>query len=155
MPQGELFFRTNTTKTGSLGTNGWVDTYTRYGLSMEPGAMASLMKPAPAKDPQGVSVQNSNGTAYDGSTIGYKAERQFTFDVHIVASGESDYLEKFERFCTEILNCQYIQLKTGKQPTKVYHLLYMDVQEFSQFLSGMAKLTITFKEPHPEIRHEI
>lgn len=169
MPQGKLFIRTNGTKTAVGGQNttgltnrtvnnntytGWADAYLRYGLSLEDGALAALMAPAPNKKPANVTPRSGHGTAYDGSTIGYKAERNISLDVHITATNKSDYIEKYALFCSEVLDCGYIQLRTSEQPNVIYHLLYDACQQFSHFLSGMAKFTLSLTEPHPDIRYD-
>lgn len=162
MPRGKLFFRTKATIAAAGGNNttglysyggvtGWADAYERYGVSLEPGGLDAIMAPAPNKDPDGSTSVGISGTAYDGSTIGFKAERSLSFDIHIVASGKEDYLSKYARFISEVLDGGYFQMRTDILPL-VYHLLYQNCQQFRQFLSGMAKFTITAKEPHPEIR---
>lgn len=148
MPHGKLYIRSNRTN------REWVDAFDTYGLSFEPGSLFKLMTPAPGKDGNSIKPVGTHGVAYSGSTIGFKDERIFSMDMHIVASSEADYLTKYAAFCANVIDCGYFQLKTSTEPGKVYHLIYKDCQPSKQFLSGMAIFTLTVKEPHPEIHDD-
>ena len=160
MPAGTLFIRTRATiaKNGQSGIsayggqNGWADAFERYGLSLEDGALEEIMTPAPHKEGDSNDGITGDGIAYDGSTIGKKDQRQLSFDVHIIASNQDDYFAKYDLFVAEVLDPGYFQLRTSFFPNRVYHLLFRSCQNYSHFLSGLAKFTISCKEPHPEIR---
>lgn len=171
MPQGELFIRSKKTRlltsgaAGLLATrpsgwpvasdgNGWVDAYLRYGLSLEDGALARLMAPAPNKKPTNIKLVGSHGVAYTGTTIGFKDEKTMSLDAHIVNEGKSDYLSKYGNLIDEVLDGGYFQVRISTQPSKVRHLLYDDCQISFMKLSRMAKMTLSVTEPHPEITDE-
>lgn len=173
MPQGELFLRSKVTRGLQSGTglitsrpsgwgtpesgddgNGWVDAYLRYGLSLEDGARSKIITPAPMKTPTNASSPTINGVAYYGAAVGKTDQHEFSFDVHIVASNESDFFTKYELFCTEILRGQYFQLRIGKRPLVIHHYLYDGCEPFQEFRLQMAKFTLAVKEPHPEITIE-
>lgn len=159
MPVGKLFFRTRVTK-GLLNQSniytknsvaGWADAFERYGMSLEDGALEQLMTPAPHKEGESNDEVTANGIAYNGQTLGFKDQKQFSFDVHIIGSNRADYLAKYDLFIAEVLNCGYFQLLTADFPDRVYHLVYRNCQNYSH-LDSLAKFTISVKEPHPEIR---
>ena len=171
MPKGELYLKTKATRSavtkgdargilignGSPATpsidyvKGWTDAYVRYGLSLEDGAISKILAPSPMKQPTNSRSANQNGVSYLGSTIGKCDERMLSFDVHICAPNEEIFLKRYNLFRSEVLACGYLQLST-KWTDDVYHLIYQDCQQFSQFRMEMAKFTLSFVEPHPEIR---
>lgn len=137
---------------------GWADAWERYGLSLEKGSLGKLMAYPPMKKPTNSKPTDRHGVAYLDSTIGFYDERLFSIDVHICAQTRSDYLDKYLLFRNEILGMQasegrgqYIQLMT-RHTGEVYHLLYEDCQPFSQYNMKKAYFTLSFIEPHPEIR---
>jgi len=169
MPHGELYIRTKRTITAhnnaqalhtgmaDLTVNnatykGWVDAYDRYGLSLEDGALGKLMAPAPNKKPVGNNNVMINGVAYLGGTIGVKDERSLSLDVHIMAASKPAFLSQYGLLCSEVLDAGYIQVRTSYQPDVIYHLIYQDCQQYSQYARSMAKFTLAFIEPHPEYR---
>lgn len=154
---GEFFIRTRTTialagNATGIDANGWADAQSRYGMGLEEGALAKLMTPAPNKKPTGNSNVVTNGVAYLGSTIGVKDERTLSIEVHVIAETEANFLSLYSLICSEILDCGYIQVKTKYQTNTVYHLIYQDCQQYSQFNMKKAKMTLSFIEPHPEYR---
>ena len=169
MPKGELYIRTGRTITAhnnaqsshtgmeDLSVNnvtykGWVDAYDRYGLSLEGGALGKLMAPAPNKKPVGNNNVMMNGVAYLGGTIGLKDERAVALDVHITAASKAAFLSQYDLLCSEVLDAGYIQVRTSYQQNVIYHLVYQDCQQYSQYDRSMAKFTLAFIEPHPEFR---
>lgn len=185
MPQGQLYIRTHATKqlqSGATGLieerpahwtkqyaeegGGWVDTYLRYGLSLSEKAMSQLMTPPPNKKPQGNTSATANGVAYPSSMIGKKDEKDFSLDIHFTAPDKATFLNRYDLFCSEVLDVGYFQLRftvdgvpdgqggREKRDRGVYHLLYQDCQQFEEFCMNMAKFTLSVKEPHPEIRDE-
>ena len=139
---------------------GWADAYLRYGLSLEDGAMSKLLTPSPKKKGNNNSDVQTHGVAYSALTIGIEDERELSFDVHFVAQDEAAFLANYDRFCTEILAPGYTQLRfmietpVGLADRGIYHLKYNDCQQFQAFRFQMAKFTLSFTEPHPEIRDE-
>ena len=87
----------NMTKTGLYfkKDGSWVSAYTRYGISLGVEAMSKLLTPPPHKEP----VQNKNmamhGTSIKGA-VGYKDVRTLSLPLHICASSESDFLDKYD-----------------------------------------------------------
>lgn len=169
MPRRQLFLRTKRTMTANSGDGrytvgsegwpqitgaGWVDAFERYGVFLEDKAVAALMSPPPHKTPANNSAAGSHGVAYGGSTIGKKNEKQFDFNIDLVAESSASYLTRYASFCHEVLDCGYLQLVTSWEPAKVYHLLYRSCEPITQFLSGLGKFTLAVTEPHPDIHDD-
>lgn len=140
---------------------GWADAFLRYGLSLEDGAMSKLLTPAPKKKGNSASEVTKNGVAYSAATLGMADEREMSFDVHFVAPDRQTFLANYDLFCAEVLSPGYVQLRFsvdnvggGLRDRGIYHLKYDDCQQFQEFAFQMAKFTLSFTEPHPEIRDE-
>ena len=163
---GELFFSTKKIflsgdSTGAVvGNNsdylGFVDAYERYGLSLSANAIDKLMNPAPHKQPQGNSLAYADGRCYGGLTVGVRDERLLSLEVNITAPSRAAYLTRYGMLCEEVLNAgrgEVIYLRTPYQPGVCYRLVYQTCEQFQQWInSGTALLTISFIEPHPEMR---
>lgn len=159
MPQGQLFFKTKNT------SKQWVDAYTEYGMSLEDGAKSEIITPAPMKDGVSNSAATSHGVAYLGETLGKKNECTLSFNVHILAATEVAGWTAYRRFCREVLDAGYVQMKIvdGTEPFPTYlsngaetagalHLLFRSCQPVGHYRMQLLKWTLTFAEPHPEIR---
>ena len=140
---GELFIKTSR-------TGGWYDAYTRWGLSLEDGALSRLMTPPPHKEP----VSNKN-VMMDGISVVqdqfFADVRSVSLEMHIVAPRKDVFWARYASFCTEVLNEGYIDLVTRYEPTKVYHFLYSDCTQFTEFQETMAKFTLSLNEPNPSV----
>lgn len=154
MPHGKLFFKT-------ASTNGWVDAYDTYGMSLEDGALSKIITPAPHKAPVTSSGVTSHGRAMLGSSIGKKDGRTMSFDVHFTGATEAQFLTRYYAFCQQVLDAGYVKMYVvlpGGDPFPKFnnahgamHLIYQDCQPFQQYQMGLAKFTLVFEEPHPEI----
>ena len=137
MPAGELFI------------NG-KDAYTTWGLSLDETGLSKLMTPGPHKEP----VQNKNmamnGTHIVGG-VAYKDVRTVSLPVHITAPNKSTFLSRYASFCAE-LDTGRLDISTKYEPGKVYHFIYEDCQQFSEFMLEMAKFTLSLTEPDPSNR---
>jgi len=131
---------------GELTING-KDAYTTWGLSLEETGLSKLMTPAPHKEP----VQNKNmamnGTKIVGA-VNLKDVRTVSLPVHITAPNKSAFLIRYASFCAE-LDTGRLDISTKYEPGKVYHFIYEDCQQFSEFMLEMAKFTLSLTEPDP------
>ena len=136
--------------TGELFING-TDAYTAYGMSLEDGGLERLMTPAPNKQP----VTNKNvvtdGASVVGVTVGCKDERTLSIPFHIIAADQSDFLTKYAALCA-VLDNGIVSISTRWQPNVVYHFIYIDCQQYQQFINGMAKFMLSLYEPNPSNR---
>ena len=144
MAKGKLFFKSSL-------TSEWVDAWERYGIGLEDGALSNLIAPAPHKKPTSNSNALVSGISCLVETLGMKDSRSVSLEIHLCASGRSEFLSKFSLFCSEVLDCGYFMLKTSYIPGTVYHMIYQDCQPFQEYNLRMAKFTLSLLEPHPEI----
>lgn len=97
-----------------------------------------------------------------GGSIGVPDARMLSLDVHFQASTRGQFLTRYYNFLEEILESGYVQLRVilpdgsafpqGGGGAGALHLVYQDCKPFKQFRMGMARYTLSFLEPHPEIR---
>lgn len=157
MPHGELFIKTHKIVTGR-GTDGYIDAYARYGLSLENGAMSKLLVEPGNKEPAGNSNAITPGVSCIGNTIGVKNERNISLEAHICASSELQFIARLELFNEEVLRLdrgEFIRIKTRHYPHRVFRVLYQDFQQFTTFNMEMAMFAWMLKEPHPELRDAV
>lgn len=155
MPKGELYIKTTQTESpaGALDTNvtdGWVDAYETWGVSLEAGALSRLMTPAPKKDPVTNKNVISNGVSIVQSQF-YWDVRSVSLEMHITAPDRTAFIERYEQFCEEVLAPGILHIKTTYQPNRVYNMRYVDCEQFSQFHLQVAKFTLSLEEPRPDI----
>lgn len=161
MPKGELYIKKHadddiTIVNNSMKTiNGqdWIDAFLQWGVSFSETGLSSLMTPAPNKPP----VENKSRAEHGKVTITGKQwvkkdERDVTVEMHIVAVNKSDFWDKYDRFCSEVLDYGYIELMNGYVPTKVFRMNYQNCTQFSEFMQEMAKFSLRLNEPDPSNR---
>lgn len=154
MPHGELLIRTHKATVGR-NTDGYVDAYDRYGLSLDNGAVSQLLVPVPNKEPVGNSSVIKAGVSYLGGSVNVKNEHTLSLEAHIYAASKADFLLNLDRFNREVIDLdsgEFIRLKIASRPKRVYRVLYQNFQQFSTFNTEMAQFIWTLKEPHPELR---
>lgn len=142
---GELYIKTPGTN------NQFVDAYTSFGMSLEDGGLARLMTPAPNKQPVANKNVVTDGASVVGVTIGCKDERTISVPFHVIASDQEDFILKYAALCA-VLDSGYLAIKTKWQPNVVYNFIYIDCQQYQQFIGGMAKFTLSLYEPDPTNR---
>ena len=131
----------------------WKDAFLEYGIVMEETSLSNLMTPAPSKE-----VVENESDLEDGKRVTRdvddvrKDERNCTFIIHMVADGKDDLLEKYGRFCTEVLDKGFLDIRTRYQQDVVYRMTYLSCQQFAEYLGGYAKYTLTLNEPDPTNR---
>lgn len=156
MAAQDLYIKTTQTTspvngTDNNATSGWVDAYVTWGLSLSDGARSKLMTPAPHKDP----VTNKNVITHGVSIVQsgvYKDARQVSLEVHITAPDSSTFKTRYADFCSKVLDVGFINLKLACAPTVIYHMRYVDCQQFTEFNLEMAKFTLTLEEYNPSVR---
>ncbi len=153
MPHGVLYIKRNS-------ENQFKDAFDHYGLSLDDEGLSRLMTPAPHKEP----ITNKN-VITDGMAIMqgsfYKDSRTVSLGMHIIArpsvengvsyTAKENFLRQYNAFC-DVLSAGAIDLKTAFQPNVVYHFIYKDCTQFTEFNQEMAKFILTLEEPNPQIR---
>lgn len=121
-------------------------------MSLSHGSLSKLMTPAPNKEPIKNVNAVTNGSSVVGG-IGVKAERTVNLEVHFTAPNQVTFLSRYSSFCSDVLNVGAFDLKTSVQGDDViYHFIYLDCQQFSQFNLRLAKFTLSLVEPNPSNR---
>lgn len=129
----------------------WIDVHEEYGMSLSDGSLSRLMTPAPNKEP----IKNANAVTHGSSIvggIGKKNERTVNLEVHFTAPDQTTFLQRYAAFCSDILDVGAFDLRTSVQPGVVYHFIYLDCTQFSQFHLELAKFTLSLIEPNPSNR---
>lgn len=138
--------------TGEIKINGY-DAYTKWGLSLTDGSRAALMTPPPAKDYITNDSPLEHGTQYadDTDSLPKTDAREISLSLHFCANGETQFLTRYNAFCTDILTGRKIEL-TDLVTGTTYHLLYKSCSQYSAFFGGIAKFTLKVVEPDPSNR---
>ena len=129
---------------GTIFING-KDAYTTWGVVMHSDSLSQLMTPAGQK----ALVSNSSRLEHGKRVITRnprKADRDLTLTIHIVAETEADFFEKYLSFCEEL------EINTKYQPDVFYRCDYLNCQQFTQYMRGMAKFILKLNEPNPADR---
>ena len=155
MPHGELKIRTSQ-------TSGWLDAYDVWGVSLDETGMSRLMTPAPNKQPVNNKSELEHGKSVIYAPLNVmKDERTISLVMHLTANRHyssshgrwlterEDFFIKYKDFCEKVLDAGYIEMATCYIPRVVYRLLYVDCTQFSEFMLGLAKFTLSLNEPNP------
>lgn len=136
MPAGELYINDK-------------DAFTTWGVSMEDG-LSALLSPANMKPYVTNKSRLEHGTRV--MAVNPKVdEREVTIVVHLLASSTAQFLERLHSFVAE-MEQGAVSLRTSYEPSVTYHLHYMSMTQFTQFMMGMAKFSIRFTEYNPKSR---
>lgn len=137
MPTGELFI------------NG-KDAYREWGVSMDTNSLSVLMTPAPVKPLIENSSRLENGKRVITKDI-KQDERSITLSLNITAKSESEFFDRYNRFCGELAG-GVLNIKTAYQPDITYRTIYLSCSQFSQFMRGIGKFSLKLSEPNPTVR---
>ena len=136
--------------TDPLVTGGWVDAYDAFGMSLEDTGISRILAPAPNKEP----VTNKNVVAQGAAVVagvGLKQDRTISVPFHIVAVSKSDFISKFAALCN-VLDGGSIDIKLGWAPSVIYHFVYIDCPQYTQYDGTMALFSLQLYEPNPQSR---
>jgi len=135
---------------GELYING-KDAYEEWGVSLEDGAVSSLMTPAATKD----LVENTSRLEHGKRVMTENvrmASRDLTLEMHLTAKTKADFFDRYGRFCEEVLETGVVDIITTYQPTVEYHCLYVSCSQFGQYSFGLAKYSLKLTEYNPKER---
>lgn len=137
---------------GELFING-KDAYVEWGVSMDTSSLSALMTPPPVKDLPGNKSRLNDGkqVLYDASLVKYD-ERSITLTLNLTARNEADFFSRYTAFCEE-LKVGKLEIRTKYQPDVVYKTIYKSCSQFSQFMRGLAHLSLKLDEPNPADRN--
>lgn len=128
-----------------------IDVRARYGITLAESGLAALRKPAPMKK-----FIESKSRLEHGKRIVRKNprvdERSLILPINLTAASETDFLNKYNLFVTEVLETGWLQIVVSSQSTVVYKCEYEDCQQYSEFMQGIAKFLLKLTEPNPKDR---
>lgn len=133
---------------GEITINGF-DAYEKWGITVSDTGIAALMQPVPQKD-----YIESKSRLLDGKKVintAMKDERSISIVFTITAATREGYLERYASFCEE-LGKGSLEIWMKYTPNVVYRCLYRSCTQFTQFLGGIAQLTLKLDEPDPSNR---
>lgn len=136
--------------TGETWING-KDAYKTWGVSLEDGAISTLMTPSSLKD----FVENESRLEHGKRVLisNPKVEsRDITLEMHLTAKTKADFLSQYSKFCEEVLETGVVDIISTYQPEVEYHCTYVSCSQFSQYMFGLAKFTLKLNEYNPKNR---
>lgn len=148
-PQGELEFGI----VSDGGTVQWKDAYSTYGIFFTQNSLSKLMTPAPNK----AAIENKSRNK-DGKEVirkpmyAKKDDRDIDIEFHLVAPNETTFWQRYDAFCTQVLDAGFFDIRTSLCPGRVFHMTYLSCSQFSVFCQELAKFTLRLNEPNPSDR---
>lgn len=131
----------------------FVDAYTTWGLSLSESALSSLLTPPPLKELIESTYRKKAGKIVILKDAVY-ADRDLTLQVHITASSKSDFLSKYNAFCS-VLATGRVEMFTSLNAGVYYRFIYVSCTQFSEFMGKMAKFSLRLNEPDPTNRGSV
>ena len=83
-----------------------------------------------------------------------KDERNVSLEMHIKAATKTLFWQRYDAFCEQVLDAQFIDIKSGYRPDRVFHMTYESCSQFSEFMQQIAKYTLKLNEPNPADRSD-
>ena len=128
-----------------------IDAFSRYGINFEDGALSTLMTPSPMKE----FVENKSRLRHGKTVIAQSPKidsRDMVLPFHLIAKSKTEFFQKYNLFCSEVLANGAFYVETKYQPGVVYRLVYLSCSQFRQFEREMAVFTLKVNEPDPTNR---
>lgn len=142
---GDLFLKA---REGAVDAQGnpveWIDTWDQWGVGLEDGALDALMGFRPNKEPVVSKNVTVNGSFYV-TGAGLVDERTVNVPFHIVASDKTDFLMKRTGFY-EAIKDGLLTFRIMNPVQATYKFYYLSCNQYTQFLSGIAKFMLTMYE---------
>lgn len=149
---------------GELIING-KDAYTEWGVSFDETALSTLMTPPPIKaliendsrleDGKTMIVSktttNSDGKSTTISVVKVDS-RDITISMNITASSKEEFLQRYWKFCQDVLEKGVLDISTSYLSGVVFHMIYQSCSQFSELRLGIGKFTLKLTEPNPKNR---
>ena len=131
----------------------FVDAYTTWGLSLSESALSSLLTPPPLKELIESTYRKKAGKIVILKDAVY-ADRDLTLQVHITASSKSEFLSRYNSFCS-VLATGRVEMFTSLNAGVYYRFIYVSCTQFSEFMGKMAKFSLRLNEPDPTNRGSV
>jgi hypothetical protein len=125
------------------------DAYLTWGVRLSDTSLAALMTPNPMKE----YIENKSRLEHGKRVLNVDPkvdERSLTLVLSLTAKDKAEYLTRYQSFCQELEKGAFT-LKT-KWQDDVYHLMYTSCSSFTQYINGLAKISLKCDEPNPKNR---
>jgi hypothetical protein len=125
------------------------DAYLTWGVRLSDTSLAALMTPNPMKE----YIENKSRLEPGKRVLNVDPkvdERSLTLVLSLTAKDKAEYLTRYQSFCQELEKGAFT-LKT-KWQDDVYHLMYTSCSSFTQYINGLAKISLKCDEPNPKNR---
>lgn len=138
---------------GELFINGR-DAQKEWGIYLASGSFTALLTPPPVK----AYIENKSALIPGKQVLTAQGEtpevdsRDVQLTFYMKASGMTEFLTRYDRFCKEVLQRGYMEIRTKYQPTTTYRCTYLSCSQFSQFNGRLAKFVLKLNEPDPTNR---
>lgn len=127
------------------------DIWLTWGAMLAKGTYERLLKPAPMKEFISNSSRLEHGTRVIATPETARTdERELQIQFIIEGTSESDYLEKYTSFISE-LEKGYIEFNVTRLNT-TYKLVYTDCSSYGNYGNKMGKFTVKLREPNTKDR---
>ena len=135
---------------GDLIING-KDAFQIWGVNMGDGFLENLYSPSPMKEV----IENKSRLEHGKRVIlnnQKKDERDLTLVFTLMGESQSDYIDKYKAFITEI-SAGEIAIKVPALGEEVYHVYYLRSTAFAWSIDRtFSKISIKLCEPNPNNR---
>lgn len=149
MPKNTLYIRP--AKNFTLASSqGWIDAFVEFGMSMDSTALSALMTPAANKEYVTNSSRLEHGTQLVMANP-KKEARTVNVSFNLTAPNEEIFFIRYQKLC-DLLDGGAFWLRTKYQPDVAYKVVYESCQQFTQFMRGIAKFSLRVTEPNPTDR---
>ena len=131
----------------------WVDTFQQWGVSFSASGLSALVTPAPNKKNVENKSRLQNGKQIlKKPSLVKKDERTLNIEMHITAPSIAVFWQRYDSFCTDVLDYGFLDIVNGYIPSKVFRMEYNNCSQFSEFVQQMARFTLRLTEPDPTNR---
>ena len=126
----------------------WLDCWEQWGVGLEEGALDVLTGFRPNKEVVVNKNVTDKGAAYVAGA-GLVDERTINIPFHIVALDYADFLLKRDAFY-RVIKSGKVTFKIEKPLVAIYNLYYVNCNQYTQFMDGIAQFMLSMYETNGE-----
>ncbi len=135
---------------GEVTING-KDAYSEWGISLQQTGLSALMTPAGMKTMIENSYRSKHGKVVTNSAPRF-ADRDITLPFQMTARSKDEFLEKYSKFCEEVLMTGELEIETKYQKGVIYRCTYISCTQYSEFKQEYAAFSLKLNEADPTNR---
>lgn len=129
---------------------------TEYGITLDDGAISSLMTPPPMKEyiTNSSHLEHGERIVRSGNLVVNPRfdARDVNLQIHLEADTREEFLARYNKFCKEVLSKGSIHLSHRYDPDVEYKFLYQACNQYQQWCFGVAKFILKLHEYNPADR---